>query len=101
MGQCIRKRGTTTTCNNSDHVPVAISVRAGVPLEDQADARFHNRMKVLINRKKREVLTPPDLFGELATLVVVERPSICQDSHLTGSQEPARGHRCGWLQGVP
>ena len=31
----------------------------------------------------------------LATLVVVVVPSTCQDSHLTGCQELARGHRCG------
>ena len=46
---------------NSDHVPAAISVRAGVPLEeDQADARLGQQDEGADPPEAREVLTPPD-----------------------------------------
>ena len=46
---------------NSDHVPAAISVTAGVPLEvDQADARLGQQDEGIDPPEAREVLTPPD-----------------------------------------
>ena len=52
---------------NSDHVPAAISDRAGVPLEeDQADARLGQQDEGLDPPEAREISMPPD---RLATQV--------------------------------
>ena len=46
---------------NSDHVPAAISDRAGVPLEeDQADARLGQQDEGIDPPEAQEVSMPPD-----------------------------------------
>ena len=51
-------------------------------------------------RKTEYLKTMPPLRG-LATLVVVERPSTCQDSHLTGKPGASQGSLLRVAQGVP
>ena len=68
---------------------------------ESAAAEGSQRGTAEVSRVRGEMQLEEERQAGLATLVVVERPSTCQDSHLTGKPGASQGSLLRLAQGVP